>query len=88
MTKLQITYKFEFKNKQDIDYLLEIDEESMVIIPRLDASAAPEWTTLAHSQCASCPLSKTKFCPIALNLWDILDRFKGVQSFQKTKVCS
>ena len=32
------------------------------------------------------PLKTEKHCPIALNLWDILDRFKAVASFERTRV--
>jgi len=46
----------------------------------------PAWTELAFHQCHHCPLvpSQSPRCPLALRLVDIVRRFKGLSSFDKT----
>ncbi|HQP31395.1 MAG TPA: hypothetical protein PLB81_08700 [Deltaproteobacteria bacterium] len=46
----------------------------------------PSWTDLDFHQCHHCPLvpSQTPRCPLALRLVDIVRRFKGLSSFDKT----
>jgi len=46
----------------------------------------PSWTELGYHQCHHCPLvpSQSPRCPLALRLVDIVRRFKGLSSFDKT----
>jgi hypothetical protein len=46
----------------------------------------PSWTELGFHQCHHCPLvaSESPRCPLAVRLVDIVRRFKGLSSFDKT----
>ncbi|MFP4499112.1 MAG: DUF6901 family protein, partial [Vulcanimicrobiota bacterium] len=46
------------------------------------------WTTLEYHQCPNCPLSEEThpFCPVALNLVDLIEFFKTYNSFDQVNV--
>jgi len=48
----------------------------------------PPWTLLTFNQCSNCPLSAAEHshCPVALDLEEIVTRFRGLLSFQEVTV--
>ncbi len=48
----------------------------------------PDWTKLAHHQCAHCPLSAKEhdYCPAAVSVVDIVDFFHEVSSIEPVEV--
>lgn len=48
----------------------------------------PDWTLLEESKCAVCPLSSEehRYCPAAIRMHAVLERFKGHGSIQKLKL--
>jgi hypothetical protein len=51
-------------------------------------TAGAPWTLLTFNQCPNCPLSLTEHshCPVALDLEEIVTRFRGLLSFQEATV--
>jgi len=50
--------------------------------------ARPPWTLLTFNQCPNCPLATTEHshCPVALDLEEIVTRFRSLLSFQEATV--
>lgn len=49
------------------------------------ADKFPDWTRLSYYQCPNCPYGPEEhgYCPLALNLVDIIKRFDGLLSYEK-----
>jgi hypothetical protein len=66
--------------------------EFQVDLDRVPGSAGgiarPPWTLLTFNQCPNCPLSATEHshCPVALDLGEIVTRFRSLLSFQEATV--
>ena len=50
---------------------------------RPEKRSLPDWTRLDHHQCKACPLDKKKVfrCPIAVNIFEIVETFKDMVSY-------
>jgi hypothetical protein len=48
----------------------------------------PPWTQLSYKQCQCCPLSPQKelYCPVAVNISDLVNRFKDILSHKNCMV--
>jgi len=84
---LQITYEFEFKSGRKKTFRVHLDPLTITYLPD-ERRAKPEWTTLAHCQCAICPLrpEQTPYCPIAVNLAGLVDEFQTERSTEQVTV--
>lgn len=79
-------YTFIFPNRNHLDFSISIDPVSLQITTC--PVAAPEWAKLEYRQCLVCPLQNIEnpFCPVALNIADLVTTFKTTASFMKCKV--
>ncbi len=84
---LRFTYIFEFSDVPEIKYELIIDSGSLRLSNEKEGTP-PAWTRLEYKRCACCTLEKDRhrFCPIALNLVDLIETFKDVSSYSDCKV--
>ncbi len=84
---LRFKYIFEFSDVPRIEYELVIDAASLSLAGETCGSP-PLWTRLEYRKCACCTLEKDRypFCPIALNLVDLIETFKDVSSYRDCKV--
>ena len=83
---MNITYNFKRKNNKDIR--INVDLKRIYIPENYIDSILPEWTHLEHHQCKSCPLNinEHKYCPAALEIYDVSNYFDGIFSFENVLV--
>lgn len=84
---LTFTYKFKFAEKPELQFLIQLDREALDFIPG-DQRSTADWALLENNKCPNCTLNSDSsiFCPIALNLVDILPKFKNVYSYENASV--
>ena len=86
----QFHYQFQFTNGQIKDYRIALDPETLSLIPAASVAEPPEWVRLSYRQCKGCPLQTNTyaFCPIAVNIMELVESFKSVFSYHDcTVVC-
>lgn len=81
-------YKFVFKDRNEKDFIINLDALTLDKIPSEKKNSLPFWTKLNFCQCNNCPLDEKKndFCPIAYNFIDLFDFFTSLDSFNETTV--
>lgn len=74
-------YTIELNDGQTTHFNVVLDPQTLAMAPAA-AGNAPGWTQLAYNQCTCCPLSPAQVthCPIAVNIADLVDRFKDILS--------
>lgn len=87
MSTFKITYEFEFQNGSKVAYPLQLDKETVSLIPN-QKPPLPPWTKLEHCRCTLCPLPKDKnpHCPIAVNIADLIEHFKNIKSTEHVRI--
>lgn len=84
---LTYTYKFVFSSGEEKKYIVNLDPKTLNLIKDKKPSP-PKWTELKNFKCSHCPLSENehKYCPVALNLDDIISFFSNTNSFEQVEV--
>lgn len=84
---IKYNYNFKFKNGEEQEFKIELNRFSLDIIPTGE-KYCPKWTKLNCCKCPNCTLNerKHKFCPIAVNLVDIIDYFSIFVSSEPVEV--
>lgn len=84
---IEIGYYFKFTDMDVKHFNLLIDRETLCIDLKLK-SAPPEWTKLNNHKCPNCPLDEDshEYCPIALNLTDVMEQFRDYHAYEKANV--
>jgi hypothetical protein len=84
---IKYNYKFIFKNGEEQEFNIELDRFSLNII-QTGEKYCPKWTKLNCCKCPNCTLDERKheFCPIAVNLEDIVDYFSIYTSSEPVEV--
>ena len=79
-----IRYTLTFEDASCVHFV--IDTERTDSAPVLESP--PEWTRLTHHQCAGCPLSAEQHphCPAALDIAQIVARFRDIPSYKAVHV--
>ena len=82
-----IQYEFSFPGGNVEKFELILDEATVSLI-NFNAVQRPFWAQLSHKQCKCCPLDedKTPYCPIAVNIAELVDRFKDRLSIEECLV--
>ena len=86
----QFRYQFQFVNGLIKDYRIALDHETLSLIPMASVSESVEWVRLAYKPCEGCPLNPDiyVYCPIAVNIMELVESFKKVFSYHDcTVVC-
>jgi len=87
MESTHITYRIKLSEKKTevLDY--ELDGETFDLITK-EISDPPDWAKLEFNQCSHCPLSVKEhpYCPVALQLHDIIERFHDTRSIDEVEV--
>lgn len=89
MNKDLLKYSYHFKFENGIESLFEIFLEPTTLqIIRQSKKEPAEWTKLENFECVHCPLNKDeyKYCPVAVNLQELIEFFSEKTSFEKVKV--
>ncbi len=78
----QILYEFSFEDGKSKLFKVSLDSETIIIIQD-EIKNKPDWARLDFGQCKCCPLDKEThpFCPIALNIAELVEEFKNSPSF-------
>lgn len=81
-----ITFKYSFVFDKDrrMEFTVRLDEQTLRALPE-ENRRHPEWTRLEKFRCPNCPLddSEHKFCPVAANIADLIERFKEWLSYEE-----
>ncbi|MDY6831843.1 MAG: hypothetical protein SWC96_08355 [Thermodesulfobacteriota bacterium] len=83
-----IGYEFLFEDGSSKSFTIRLDPETISIVhPR--PAAPPPWTRLDNEQCPICPLDSQEhpYCPIAVNIAELVDAFKESFSYDNCVVC-
>jgi heterodisulfide reductase subunit C len=84
--KITYNYKFKFKNGIEREFNIELDSVTLNLIQTGDKSCH-EWTKLSCYKCPICTLNdQHEFCPIAVNIVDVIDYFSNFVSYEPVEV--
>lgn len=81
-------YHFRFPDNSVKDYSIALDPNTLSLL-REDTEREPaEWTRLEFEQCSCCPLTSElhPWCPIALNIMELVHSFKDLFSYNDCNV--
>ena len=84
---MKISYHFTFEDGTRKVFTVNLHTETLNVIPP-DDQTKPEWTRLANCRCRHCELEENgvQYCPIAVNISEVVDFFKTYTSFDKVEV--
>lgn len=89
MSKKFITYRyiFKFKKETEKEFIVQLDSETLDLVVSKRESY-PAWAKLKYFRCSNCPLDEktNKFCPLALNIRELIDFFKDFISYEEVDV--
>ena len=86
---LNFQYSFAFEDEEtEVSFDLSIDLPSLTLIQSSALKEVPDWAKLSHHQCPNCSLkeSETPFCPIALNIQQLIEAFQDKLSYNQVTV--
>lgn len=86
MAKVYFKYRFKFEESKEIIFDVELDKESLDLIKR-EREEIPDWCKMESFRCSNCRLDeKTEYCPVIVNLLDIVDSFSSMNSYEKCDI--
>ena len=82
---IDIKYEFRFEDGSVKTFAVHLDDQTLDLVREQENQNKPEWALLSKFRCENCTLNKNKhdYCPVALNLCDLLENFKDVVSYDK-----
>ncbi len=85
--ELIFKYKFQFENGTEKKFQVTVDADTLTIIRKAE-NKVTEWAKLKNFKCMHCPLDETKveYCPVAINLIDVIEAFKDFPSYQTAEI--
>ena len=80
-------YDIELEDGQRTRFHIALNPLTLTMMPASPAPY-PSWTQLSYQQCTCCPLSCQThlYCPIAVNITELVDRFKDILSHKNCVV--
>jgi len=80
-------YCFTFPDRTVKEFHIECNAKTL-LIQKPPPHACPEWTKLSFCKCPHCPLDENiyKYCPIAVNLVELVTAFGGSLSFEQVEI--
>ncbi len=86
MASIRYDYCFTFPRGKKKKFTIEIDHNTLLLIPGTDIFA--DWSRLSSNQCSCCPLSleENQHCPIAANLSELVSAFTDTASYESCHV--
>lgn len=84
---LVFKYTFKFSEQKYKEFVVSVNKDTLTIIKE-SLPFYPEWTKLENFKCSHCPLdlSSNEYCPVAINLIDVIHEFKDFNSFDECDV--
>jgi hypothetical protein len=85
--KIIYNYKFIFESGEEQEFKIELDSLTLNLIKTGDPYC-PKWTKLDGCKCPNCTLDQRQheFCPMAVNLVDVIDYFSVFGSSEPVEV--
>lgn len=84
--QLEYNYKFDFPSGTSKEFKIILDAETLSYVSKRKA-ILPGWSKLKFNQCVRCTLpAKTKYCPVAANLYPIMKSFKSCNFQEKLQI--
>jgi hypothetical protein len=82
-----LDFLFQFKNGKEKRINIRIDEETLNLI-RPQHKVPPKWAEIEDFLCPHCPIdkSKYKYCPLAVNLNDVISDFTEFRSYEEVDI--
>jgi hypothetical protein len=82
-----IQYHFRKADNSREDFIFELDAAGLELVSNIP-DHPPVWTELDFYQCANCPLDvlTQPYCPLAVNMVNIVHRFEDLISYDKIRV--
>ncbi len=82
---MTIEYVIELDKKKTVYYQVDLNRKYEIMEPE---NAPETWDELDFHKCPVCTLdsNKYKYCPVALDIQDILDLFKTIKSYEYVQV--
>ncbi len=86
-SEMKFYYKFSFPDGRKKEFDIHVHRDTMGII-RPSKKEIPDWAKLSEFKCQHCPLDENEiyYCPLALNLIDILDAFSEDISYDMVDI--
>jgi len=80
-------YIFKFDGLEEKVLDIQLDPDTLDLLPK-KRDKIPEWTSLDYAKCDICPYDSAsqKYCPVALNLADVLETFSDKESYKTVDV--
>ena len=84
----RILYDFYCSDGQTRRFEILLDAKTRCIISSASSTPSRAWTHLDFEQCRCCPLdpAEVKFCPVAVNIAEIVEAFKDQVSSEPCKI--
>lgn len=85
--RLHYTYVFHLDSGSEHRFDVVLDE-NLQIVNFPDDHKVPAWAELDFHKCPGCPLeaSRDRYCPAAKGIAELLERFNGLNSIERTRV--
>ena len=82
-----IHYRFTSPQDRVREFRVNLDPGTLGLIVK-ERDDYPEWTRHTHHQCKNCPHRPEEHprCPVAANLMEVVEYFKGTVSYEQTDV--
>lgn len=86
-SEFELNFSFVFKDGKEKKVKVRIDEKTLNVI-RPELRVPPKWASLDNFKCPHCPIdeSKYKYCPLAVNLNDVITDFTEFHSYDEVDV--
>lgn len=84
---IAFSYKFIFNDGKEHEFKASLDPKNLDLLnPKKESDL--EWTRLEHCKCSNCTLNSREhqYCPVAVNITDIIEFFKHSKSYEEAKV--
>lgn len=87
MSTVDIIYRIKLDKDRAESFKFRMDDETFDLMSD-EVADPPTWTRLDYGQCPHCPLSTEEhtYCPLALQLHSIVDRFHDTRSIDEVEV--
>ncbi len=82
---ININYEFRFKDGAVKTFAIRLDDQTLDLVNETDVQNKPDWALMNKFRCENCSLDREEheYCPVALNLYNLLENFKDVVSYDK-----
>ena len=83
---IRFLYTFKFPDGMVKQFEVLLNASTLELVTPKDLPK-PAWTKLKYKQCEECPLGdEVEYCPVAVNLANLVQTFKDSQSYENTGV--